>query len=302
MIFHSMILPYSAASVSNLSPYGKIIDCMFDIKNEPKVVPPKLIPSLVEGFNAVANHIYIILFPILLDIFLWFGPFVRIKNLVLPTLLNASDLSAPAYGQDGQAIVETAKEMWTTILDQFNVLYNLRAYPIGIPSLLSYKGVRQNPLGGMQVVELGSSTSAFWLMVALSLLGLVIGSLYFSLIAGVTTQGEKKSVLKLIPAQIVQTLILSVIIFVALLFLSIPAICLISSLVMFLPSLGSLPVGDLRPDVDLGFDANGIFAPWDFFQPVESYHCDYKLDQTGAAVDFHCGSIPHDVDLVGLWT
>lgn len=260
-----MILPYSAASVSNLSPYGKIIDCMFDIKNEPKVVPPKLIPSLVEGFNAVANHIYIILFPILLDIFLWFGPFVRIKNLVLPTLLNASDLSAPAYGQDGQALVETAKQMWTTILDQFNVLYNLRAYPIGIPSLLSYKGVSQNPLGGMQIVELGSSTSAFWLMVALSLLGLVIGSLYFSLIAGVTTQGEKKSVLKLIPAQIVQTLILSVILFIALLFLSIPAICLISSLVMFLPSLGSLPlvifglmlIWVLMP---MAFSPHGIFS------------------------------------------
>ena len=238
---------------------------MFDIRNEPKVVPPKLIPSIVEGFNAVANHIYIIIFPIFLDMILWFGPFVRIKDLVLPTLLNASDLSAPAYGQDSQVFVQTAKEMWTLLLERFNLLYNLRVYPIGIPSLLSYKGVQQNPLGELQIIELQSSTSAFWLMVGLSLLGLVIGSIYFALIAGVTSTDDKKSVLKQIPAQIVQCIVLSVILFAALLFLSIPAICLISSLLMFLPSLGSLPlvvfglvlIWVLMPMV---FSAHGIFS------------------------------------------
>ncbi|MDK2982003.1 MAG: hypothetical protein PWQ55_2350 [Chloroflexota bacterium] len=249
----------------DISLYGKIIDCMFDIRNEPKVLPPKLIPSLVEGFNAVANHIYIIIFPILIDLFFWFGPFVRIKDLVLPTLLNASDLSAPAYGQDSQAFVATAKEMWTTLLSQFNVLYNLRAYPIGIPSLLSYKGVQQNPLGGLPIVELQSSTSAFWLMVGLSLLGLVIGSIYFALIAAVTGADDRKSVLNRIPSQIVQCIMLSVILFIALLFLSIPAICLISSLLVFLPSLGALPlvvfglalVWVLMP---MAFSPHGIFS------------------------------------------
>lgn len=265
MIFHSLILPQSTPRALIDRRYGKIIDCMFDIRNEPKVLPPKLIPSIVEGFNAIANHIYIIIFPILLDLILWFGPFVRIKNLLLPAMLNASDLSAPAYGQDGQMFVQTAKEMWTMLLEQFNLLYNLRAYPIGIPSLLNYKGIQQNPLGGMQIVELPSSITAFWLMVALSLFGLVVGSIYFSLIAGVTRADEKKSLLAQIPAQIVQCIVLSVILFAALLFLSIPAICLISSLLMFLPSLGSLPlvifglvlIWVLMPMV---FSAHGIFS------------------------------------------
>ena len=238
---------------------------MFDIRNEPKVLPPKLIPSLVEGFNAVANHIYVIILPIFLDLILWFGPFVRIKNLVLPTVLNASDLSAPAYGQDSQAFLQTAKEMWTLILEKFNLLYNMRTYPIGIPSLLSYKGIQQNPLGSLRIVEMSSSTSAFWMLVAVTLIGLVVGSLYFALIAGVTSTADKKSKLKQIPGQIRQCFILSIIFFGALLFLSIPAICLISSLVMFLPSLGSLPlvvfslvlVWILMP---MAFSPHGIFA------------------------------------------
>jgi len=268
MAFHNLILPYVAVlrflnRIFNR--YGKIIDCMFDIRNEPKVLPPKLIPSLVEGFNAIANHIYIIIFPILLDLLLWFGPFVRIKDLVLPTLLNASDLSAPAYGQDSQTFVQTAKDMWTLLLGQFNMLYNLRSYPIGIPSLLSFKGVQQNPLGGLPIIELQSFNSAFWLLVGFSFIGLIIGSLYFALIAAVTNTGDWKSALKQIPAQIVQCLVLSLILFIALMFLSIPAICLISSMLVFLPSLGSLPlvvfgmmlIWVLLPMV---FSPHGIFA------------------------------------------
>jgi hypothetical protein len=54
-------------------PYGKIIVCMFEPVIEPKNEPAKLIPSLAEGFNAVANHIYIIIFPVVMDLLLWFS-------------------------------------------------------------------------------------------------------------------------------------------------------------------------------------------------------------------------------------
>ena len=54
-------------------PYGKIIGRMLAPKVEEKVSPPRIIPSLVEGFNAVAGRIYLIIFPILIDLILWFG-------------------------------------------------------------------------------------------------------------------------------------------------------------------------------------------------------------------------------------
>jgi hypothetical protein len=245
--------------------YGKITICMFDIKNEPKVVPPKLIPSLVEGFNVIANHIYIIIFPILLDLILWFGPFIRVKNLIMPLVLNASELSASAYGKDSQAFLQTANDMWKSILSHFNLLYNLRTYPVGIPSLLTNRGVQQNPLGSLQIIEMNSTTSVFWLVLAFALAGLIFGGIYFALIASVTKSADSKVDLRQIPTQIVQCIVLGIILFIALMILSIPAVCLISSLVMFVPSLGTIPLmifGLLMIWVllPMAFSPHGIFT------------------------------------------
>ncbi len=238
---------------------------MSDVPIETKVVPPRLIPSLVEFFNAVASHIYIILFPVLLDLLLWFGPLVRIKELLLPVILNASELSASAYGEDSQLFLDTVNEVWTTILEQFNLLFGLRTYPVGIPSLLLNKGVTQNPLGPVQIIEMQSTNTVFWVVVGLSLIGLILGCLYYALIANITSSSEKPFNFNQLTKQIVQCLVLSFILFSALLVLSIPAVCMISSVVLFLPSLGSIPlaifgvilVWVLLP---LVFSPHGIFA------------------------------------------
>ena len=46
--------------------------------------PPGLIASLMRGFNSVANHVLVILPPVLLDLFLWLGPHLRLKNFFQP--------------------------------------------------------------------------------------------------------------------------------------------------------------------------------------------------------------------------
>jgi hypothetical protein len=283
MAFHNLILPYVAGlrflnRIFNR--YGKIIDCMSNATIETKVVPPKLIPSLVEGFNAIANHIYIILLPVLLDLLLWFGPLVRIKEMLLPTVLEASELSASAYGEDSQIFLNTVKEMWTKILEQLNLLYGLRTYPVGVPSLLVNKGINQNPLGSMQVIELHSPNNAFWIVIGLSCAGLILGCLYFALIAGATGTTASKFSLSNLGKQIVQCLVLELILVMAMLVLSIPAICLISSAVLFLPSIGSLPlvifgmvlVWILLP---LVFTPHGIFASQ--FKATTSMANSFKL-------------------------
>ena len=76
--------------------YGKIKDCMPSVKNDVKYDPPRMIPSIVGGFNAVASHIYIILFPMCLDLLLWLGPLVRVKNYFLPLLVEAANVSSAA--------------------------------------------------------------------------------------------------------------------------------------------------------------------------------------------------------------
>ncbi len=238
---------------------------MLEPNPEIKIQPPRLIPSLVEGFNAIASHIYVIIFPAVLDLLLWFGPLVRIKNLLLPVLLNATEISAPAYGADSETFIKTSKEMWTALLSQFNLLYSVRTFPVGIPSLMVSKGAASNPLGPAQVIEMQSPGTAFWMIMAFIILGLILGCVYFALIAGVTTPSSSPLKFSQLAAEILQCLLLSFMLIFAIIILSVPAICLISSIALFLPALGSLPllllslilVWALLP---LVFSPHGIFA------------------------------------------
>ena len=36
--------------------------------------PPRIFKSILAGFNTVANHIYLIILPVLIDMVLWLGP------------------------------------------------------------------------------------------------------------------------------------------------------------------------------------------------------------------------------------
>ncbi len=232
---------------------------------ETKIHPPKLIPSLMEGFNAVASHIHIIFLPVAFDLLLWFGPLLRVKDLLLPAILDATEISAAAYGQDSQLFIDSSKELWMAMLEQFNLFFGLRTYPVGIPSLLLSKGVLENPMGAQHVIEMQSSSLTLWLLIAFTLAGLALGSLYFALIASVVSEDGAPVRLATFVGQMLQAMLLSVILFAALFLISMPAMCLISSLLFFIPALGTIPlllfglilVWVLMPVV---FSPHGIFA------------------------------------------
>lgn len=238
---------------------------MPDEKNTQKIEAPRIVPCLVEGFNAIASHVYIIGFPILFDLLLWFGPLVRMKELLLPAMLSASQISAAAYGEESQVFIENSRQLWTAILEEFNLLFGLRTYPIGIPSLLVGKAVTANPLGMLPIIELHAVESAFWLTIAFALVGAILGSVYFSLIASATRSIEEPLKLKLLFKQAIQAIILAILIFLVLFVICIPVFCLFSSMALFLPNLGTLPfmllglilVWVLLP---VAFSPHGIFA------------------------------------------
>ena len=140
--------------------YGKIISRMFAPQIEEKNAPPRIIPSLVEGFNAIAGRVYLILFPVLLDLFLWFGPLVRVKKLLLPALTRATELSAGAYGEGAEAIIQQSNTLWTEMLEGFNLFFALRTYPVGTPSLMVSQEKATNPLGSPLILEMSSARGA----------------------------------------------------------------------------------------------------------------------------------------------
>jgi len=221
--------------------YGKIKDCMLNTDSQIKPRPPRLIPSLVEGFNAVAGQIHLIFFPIAIDLLLWFGPLVRVKDLLMPVMARAAELSGEAYGEQGVEIIRSSNELWAALLEGFNLLFGLRSYPIGIPSLMVSQGAQHNPLGALRVIEVASFNNAFYLVMGLSIMGIVLGSLYFVLVARAANKASDPFSISAFFRSTGQSLLLSLILLMMVIVLGFPAMCLISSLVLFLPGLGTLP-------------------------------------------------------------
>lgn len=146
--------------------------------------PPRLIPALVAGFNTVASHVHLILPPLLLDLLLWLGPRLSIKNLMQPRIESAlkglSEFGAPEMTD----MINQARQAYDTILSGFNLVDALSTFPpVGIPGLFVRRAVEASPLGAVQPLQVGSDLQAFLLWAALSLTGMFLGALYYGQVA-----------------------------------------------------------------------------------------------------------------------
>ena len=205
--------------------------------------PPGVIGSLRAGFEAVSNHIGLILLPVALDIFLWLGPRLSIGELANPffklvfneartTLTSSADLKRFTDFQSG----------FSEVMQRFNLLSllgRLQTFPIGISSLLAQTMPVKTPLGSQNVVQVSSLPGLIGLMFLLVLIGWIVGGLYFRWVSG-TALGEAKQKVEIGFAwAILQTLILSVIWFMALMMILIPVMFVLTILTFLSPALAS---------------------------------------------------------------
>ena len=121
------------------------------MNNKPKqdtaVKPPKMIDSIVSGFNTVASNIYLILLPIILDIMLLFGPKLSLKNVLGPYMEKAIQNLYSFSSGEMIDLVEMTREVWNVFINEYNFLSLIRTFPIGIPSLLAGQLFEGTPTG-----------------------------------------------------------------------------------------------------------------------------------------------------------
>ena len=126
--------------------------------------PPGILGSLRAGFEAVSSHVVLILFPLVLDLWLWLGPRLSVDNLLHPYLRFMFDqarrgMMSPA---DVQRIADT-QALFLEGLARFNLLSllgKLLMFPIGVSSLLAGTMPVATPYG-QQIVLQVSSLSAY---------------------------------------------------------------------------------------------------------------------------------------------
>jgi hypothetical protein len=191
--------------------------------------PPSLIKALRDGFDAIANHIGLILFPLALDLFLWFGPQLRLSRLA-SSFFDRSAAIPEFRSPEMAEMIGNSREMWMLLLERYNLSSALRSYPIGIPSLMVAKAPIQLPWGGAYSIEIPSFTVTLGLWLLFTLTGLVVGTLYFGLVAQAALSGQLiwQRSLKGWPNAAIQVLLLALVWFVLILGISLPFGCMLS--------------------------------------------------------------------------
>ncbi len=131
---------------------------------------------MASGFDRIASRPYLILPPLVLDLFLWLGP-----RLNLATVFNAvaASLSAPTSGPPELAQqVTLAKGIIETLGSTFNLFSALSTFPIGVPSLMATTMPAASPLGTAKMIALSNPVTILLTWLGLTVVGLGLAGLY----------------------------------------------------------------------------------------------------------------------------
>jgi hypothetical protein len=189
--------------------------------------PPNLIKAILSGFDSTANHIALILFPVALDVFLWLGPHLRVKGLMENAILKITSLPGLATPETAD-MLKLSREYWLAAALRVNLFSALRSFPVGIPSLMVSRQPVLTPFGAPPFWEVSSLGVAALIWISLTIVGMVLGSLFFMLV-GQVTQGERlvdwRQTFSAWPRASLQVILLTLFWLAVLVAISIPASC-----------------------------------------------------------------------------
>ena len=191
--------------------------------------PPQIKGALRNGFDSIANHIYLIAIPVIVDVFLWLGPHIRLKSLTQPILEAILSTSSRQIEQSIE-VIRTNQELLLEWFTRLNLMIILRSFPIGIPSLMASRLPIGTPTGDPAIIEIYS----FWhipvLILVIGLLGLMLGTLFYILIAQVALEGKImwNNLINFAPWAILQIILMTCTFYLLVIFLSLPISCMLS--------------------------------------------------------------------------
>lgn len=213
--------------------YGKIVTRMNAQTTQNEIKPPRMIPTIVSGFNMVANHVYLILIPVLLDLFLWFGPRLSIKSLIMPVIDELTNNLLKLGTTDIAATMQSTQKMWNELLSSYNVFITLRTFPVGVPSLIARENLMVNPLGTPISIEIPTGTIAFFVYILLGLLGFFLGALFFNQLSRNTAPTREKFSFKQFLTQYLQSVWMAIFLLIIGMILLLPATLILSLFSLF---------------------------------------------------------------------
>jgi len=223
---------------------------------------PKPIASFLAGFDSITTHIWLISFPLVLDVIIWLGPHFRIQSLI--EAINTQITRAAGLGiSPSTESAQMSQEFWSFVAERFNLLTMIRSVPVGIPSLMAGSSPIQIPLGEPAFIDIPSGVSALAIWLLFSLVGLILGTFYYIVVSQASLNGKVnlRQAFGQWPGASVQVVALTLLWVLLFLAITLPASCLIS---FFLAS--GMPLGQVSIFLLFGF------LLWIFFPLLFSVH------------------------------
>ncbi len=140
---------------------------------------PGIISTLTTGFEFTTQHLWLIIIPIGLDIFLWLGPRLNITGIVSEATALLRD--EPAYSSLVEEIVAMAPRI--------NLFTYLSVPIVGVPALMGGTIPENTPITSISF-ELTDNLSWLLILITLTFLGLGLTAIYLSLICRVLKREE----------------------------------------------------------------------------------------------------------------
>jgi hypothetical protein len=226
------------------------------------LTPPSLMKSLMAGFDAVSTHASLMLFSVLLDLVLWFGPHVRIARLFEPIFQQAA-----AYPDMQSAGTLDLLRMGA---ERLNLLSVIRTFPIGIPSLMAGRSPVETPASAPMWLDISTLGAGVGLWLLFTIAGLALGTLYFSVVSQATLlpRINWRSTIIQWPWHFAQVILLALFWFVLISCILVPLSCVLTVLLLLgigftqFPLLIALFMGGVLVwlMIPLFFSPHGIFT------------------------------------------
>ncbi len=203
----------------------------------PSTTPlPGVLKALGEGCSQVANNAKLMLVPILADLFLLFGPKLRIKEYFQPFLTSAFRQMLTTVSKTIADQLETGIEIFMEFLGTINLFGFIRTIPVGLKILFT-AGSSETPIGSSAEIELHSILQIIVIIIMMTALGVLAGTLYYFIIAGSIDEKDKKYSAEIFGKQLLNTILLYIAIGIVLAISVIPFSCAMTSALMISPMI-----------------------------------------------------------------
>lgn len=199
---------------------------------------PKIIEAFRRSFVTLSGNMYLLLFPILLDLFFLFGKRILISDIV-SSWINAIVFPSSTSPELLESW-STVSQLYLKSVADFSLTGFLRSFPIGVPSLLAFRQMAVNPSGAFASIQAQSSVEILLWLVLFSFIGFVLGAFYLLQIGNAAQGKQFKDIFRNLVNKLAHLFTIPVISGISFMVIFLPAVFIISLISRLAPFLGNV--------------------------------------------------------------